>query len=102
MYLAGVAPLRPVCAGWARACRPWQACSRVCAPSSFDYMAPELLMGQPCTNRVDIYSYGVLMHEICTGAHFLWLAELHSSVNWCAAASRRQSQPVCTGSHFAA
>ena len=34
---------------------------------TFAYMAPELLMGRPCTERVDIYSLGVVIWEICAG-----------------------------------
>lgn len=31
------------------------------------YVAPELVMGQPVTALVDVYSYGVLLYEILTG-----------------------------------
>lgn len=31
------------------------------------YVAPELVMGQPVTPLVDIYSYGVLLYELLTG-----------------------------------
>jgi formylglycine-generating enzyme required for sulfatase activity len=31
------------------------------------YVAPELVMGQPVTPLVDVYSYGVLLYEILTG-----------------------------------
>lgn len=30
-------------------------------------MAPELIMGRPCTSKVDIFSFGTLLHEICSG-----------------------------------
>lgn len=33
---------------------------------TFAYAAPELLLGRQCTNKVDIYSFGVLCYEICT------------------------------------
>jgi eukaryotic-like serine/threonine-protein kinase len=32
------------------------------------YLAPELWRDQPATRRSDIYSLGVLLHELCTGA----------------------------------
>ena len=32
------------------------------------YMAPELLTGQPCSARSDIYSIGVLLYRLVTGA----------------------------------
>ncbi|MET9075855.1 serine/threonine-protein kinase [Streptomyces sp. NPDC004232] len=31
------------------------------------YAAPEVLRGEPCDSRADIFSFGVLMYEICTG-----------------------------------
>ncbi|MFF2009612.1 serine/threonine-protein kinase [Streptomyces sp. NPDC058195] len=31
------------------------------------YAAPEVLRGQPCDTRADIYSFGVLLYEACTG-----------------------------------
>ncbi|WP_255637576.1 bifunctional serine/threonine-protein kinase/formylglycine-generating enzyme family protein [Hyalangium versicolor] len=32
------------------------------------YMAPELFRGEPATPRSDIYSLGLIFHELCTGA----------------------------------
>jgi serine/threonine protein kinase len=29
--------------------------------------APELLMNKPCTVKVDIYSFGIILWELCTG-----------------------------------
>ncbi|KAL4421859.1 hypothetical protein ABPG77_001341 [Micractinium sp. CCAP 211/92] len=34
---------------------------------TFAWCAPEVLMGKPCTFSADIYSFGVLLFEICTG-----------------------------------
>src|SRR5207248_2380244 len=31
------------------------------------YMAPEIWRGEPATPRSDIYSMGVLLHELCAG-----------------------------------
>ncbi|PRW57781.1 serine threonine- kinase [Chlorella sorokiniana] len=37
---------------------------------TLDYMAPELLLNNSkCTNAVDTYSFGCLLHEICTGKY---------------------------------
>jgi serine/threonine protein kinase len=34
---------------------------------TFAWSAPELLMGQRCTEKVDIYSCGVMLYELATG-----------------------------------
>lgn len=34
---------------------------------TFEYMAPEILLGQPANLSADIFSYGVLIWELCTG-----------------------------------
>ena len=34
-----------------------------------DYMAPEVLAGNPATAQSDIYAVGVLLHFLCTGRH---------------------------------
>ena len=34
---------------------------------TFAWAAPEVLMGAACTDKVDIFSYGVLLWEIVTG-----------------------------------
>ncbi len=34
---------------------------------TFEYMAPELMAGQRSTFAVDIYSFGIMLHEIITG-----------------------------------
>ena len=33
---------------------------------TFDWAAPEVLAGAPCCEKADIYSFGVLLWEICT------------------------------------
>ena len=37
-------------------------------PGTFAYAAPELLLGQPCTEKADLFSLGVLLHELITHA----------------------------------
>ena len=50
----------------------WLKCAILCVqpqhhlPGTFAYAAPELLMGQPCTEKADIFSLGVLLHELIT------------------------------------
>ena len=34
---------------------------------TFSWAAPEVLLGKPCTEKVDIYSYGVLLWELSAG-----------------------------------
>ena len=41
--------------------RPWAL------PSPFCRAAPEMLWGQRCSEKADIYSYGILLWEICSG-----------------------------------
>ncbi|KAI7842043.1 hypothetical protein COHA_004243 [Chlorella ohadii] len=41
-----------------------------CAPKAvgtFDYMAPEMITNSRCTEKVDLFSMGILLWEICTG-----------------------------------
>lgn len=35
-------------------------------PGTFAYAAPELLFGQHCTEKADIYSLGIVLHELVT------------------------------------
>ena len=35
-------------------------------PGTFAYAAPELLMGKACSEKADIFSLGVLLHELVT------------------------------------
>jgi len=37
------------------------------AAFTFAWAAPEVLIGAPCSNKVDMYSYGVVLWEIITG-----------------------------------
>ena len=37
------------------------------AMGTLAWAAPEMLWGQRCTDRADIYSYGIVLWEICTG-----------------------------------
>ncbi|KAK9842929.1 hypothetical protein WJX74_004526 [Apatococcus lobatus] len=41
--------------------------ARVSQEGTFEWAAPEVLMGNPCTEKADIYSLGVLMWELITG-----------------------------------
>ena len=34
---------------------------------TFAWSAPEVLMGGRCSEKVDIFSYGVVLWELCTG-----------------------------------
>ena len=34
---------------------------------TFAWAAPEVLLGRPCTEKVDIYSYGVMLWELSAG-----------------------------------
>lgn len=34
---------------------------------AFVWSAPEVLMGAKCSNKVDIYSFGVILWELVTG-----------------------------------
>jgi serine/threonine protein kinase len=36
-----------------------------------NYMAPELLDGRPFSRSVDVYAFGIVLHEILTGEVFL-------------------------------
>jgi serine/threonine protein kinase len=37
------------------------------AGGTWAYAAPEVLRGEPCDSRADIFSFGVLLYEACTG-----------------------------------
>ncbi|KAK9818283.1 hypothetical protein WJX72_010061 [[Myrmecia] bisecta] len=41
--------------------------STISCVGTFAWAAPELLTGLRCTEKADIYSFGVILHEICTG-----------------------------------
>lgn len=34
---------------------------------TFAWAAPEVLLGRPCTEKVDIYSFGVMLWELSAG-----------------------------------
>ncbi|KAK9842862.1 hypothetical protein WJX74_003558 [Apatococcus lobatus] len=46
-----------------------RADTQVSAEGTFEWAAPEILMGQACSEKADIYSLGVILWEICTGEH---------------------------------
>ncbi|KAK9865664.1 hypothetical protein WJX84_002223 [Apatococcus fuscideae] len=41
--------------------------AQVSVQGTFEWAAPEVLMGQACTDKADIYSFGVVLWEIITG-----------------------------------
>ena len=41
--------------------------SAMSAGGTFAWSAPEVLAGRRCTEKVDVYSWGVVLWEVCTG-----------------------------------
>ena len=48
--------------------RHLHCCNQICAPSA----APEMLMGRACTEKSDIYSFGVCLWELVMRRVQLW------------------------------
>ena len=38
-----------------------------CKVGTFAWAAPEVLLGKACSEKADIYSFGVLLHELASG-----------------------------------
>jgi serine/threonine protein kinase len=54
--------------GQERQCDRWQGNRRFpVLAGAFVWSAPEVLMGAKCSNKVDIYSFGVILWELVTG-----------------------------------
>ncbi len=62
---AGVAKIADV--GMARVLQASCLSAAAAGAGTFAWSAPEVLAGRRCTEAVDIYSYGVVLWEICTG-----------------------------------
>jgi hypothetical protein len=62
---AGVAKIADV--GMARVLQASCLSAAAAGAGTFAWSAPEVLAGRRCTAAVDVYSYGVVLWEICTG-----------------------------------
>ena len=57
----------PKCSMHKRLCQVHELEWGVLQVGTFSWAAPEVLLGKPCTEKVDIYSYGVLLWELSAG-----------------------------------
>jgi serine/threonine protein kinase len=62
---AGIAKIADF--GMARQVRIRQGAFPAASGGTWAYAAPEVLRLEPCDSRADIFSFGVLLYEVCTG-----------------------------------